>query len=96
MKATVTYQGYRNAQTWSVALILKNEESLHKAALLTVKRESQSHTVCEVLLHQIASRNFKTIVDSAPWAWDEGQSLNDVDWRAIRVEMKGRIESNGQ
>lgn len=90
MKPTVSYQGYRNAQTWCVCNAFKNNIDLHNAALTIVRRERASHVVCETLLRSIAARNFALVCEVAPWAWLDGQTLSDVFWREIRVKLSER------
>ena len=93
MKPNVSYQGFRNAQTWCVSTAFKNDRELHDAALLIVKRERFSHVVCETLLKALATRYEARVHEVAPWAWSDRQTLTDVVWREIRVEIVERYLS---
>ena len=90
MKPTVGYMGFKNAQTWCVCTAFKNDQALHDAVVLIIRRERSSHVVCDTLLRALAARQMNAVTSAAPWAWNDGQTLSDVSWREVRQEFLER------
>lgn len=89
------YQGWTNAQTWCVALTInntrQNQEYFKKraAAISGPLKPRPSDAVIKAYLMDLAKFNTmsKQIYDMSPWAWNQGQTLEDVNWSEIYDDL---------
>lgn len=63
------YQGWKNAQTWCVALTFDNSKKLQDQVLRKVKIYKTLDMI-EIQLWRMALDNQKEIIEMAPWAFE--------------------------
>lgn len=88
MESTTKYQGYTNAQTWSVALYFEhNREAYETMKAIAVRnnyknKPSGAYSMGrQIRLYALKSENELAIVNSAPWAWiNKGSMDYTTNW----------------
>lgn len=89
------YQGWANPQTWCVALYIDNDKELLSQAIEAVKDAEEYPSSTPKVLGDVVLRAKKApLYNIAPWCWDDGQSLDDVNWNEL-VEHYKRKRSEG-
>lgn len=99
------YQGWKNAQTWCVALYLDNEKYTQNDALDIVRESMQPDStgrtfprIAEAELLDYCRMHARRIYEMAPWAWEPRRdhapvTLTDsVSWGEIRAHYELKIK----
>lgn len=73
------YQGWANAQTWSLALTMDNTKQLQDKMIGLCSSEAP---IQEIL--KFCASQKKEIENMAPWAWPFGYDSLKVNWTEIR------------
>lgn len=86
------YKGWSTVQTWCIALCINNNFSLLTQALEAISGANPPDR-SEVILMALVTSNASRVVETAPWAWDEGQSfIIDVDWAQLREHYESKTK----
>lgn len=77
------YQGWKNPQTWCIALLIDNDRDLLTKAIEAVRETEYPHA-CEALLRKLVGSMPGRVFDMAPWAWESGDTLDLVSFTELR------------
>ena len=86
------YQGWKNEQTWCVALTFDNEKITQDRALSIVRDNQEYPHATDALLRDFAGSIPGKVYDMAPWAWEGDKDLSFVSWTEIREHYERKIK----
>jgi hypothetical protein len=89
VKKTMSYQGWKNYETWCVALWIDNEEGLYHEVcdMVHSMRFKEMYEIADTLKDYIEEMN-PLSGDASMWSDLLGAALSEVDWIEIAEHYK--------
>lgn len=83
------YQGWTNAATWCAAATLSNTKVSQDVALAACRLPKYR---AASVLKQVIGNHFEELENFAPWVWERGESISDININELVEHFQDKIK----